>query len=56
MITRVIEPKGYSKKQLQEMGNDEIPYHEKELRPYHDKFINVGQIIPFSLIISAKKI
>jgi len=55
-ITRVIEPKVYSTKQLQEMEIDEIPYHEKGLRPDHDKFINVGQIIPFSLIISAKKI
>jgi hypothetical protein len=49
----VIEPKGYSRLQIQEMDFDEIPYHDKHI--INEKFVKVHQIIPFLLIISAKK-
>ncbi|MFX0085824.1 MAG: class I SAM-dependent methyltransferase [Candidatus Hodarchaeota archaeon] len=53
IIQKVIEPKGYSRMEIQELDIDEIPYYDKNI--INEKFIQVNQIIPFSLIISAKK-
>ncbi len=53
IIEKVIEPKGYSRMEIQKMDIDEIPYYDKFA--INEKFIEVSQIIPFSLIISAKK-
>lgn len=53
VLDRIIEPKGYSFKQLQEMNLKTVPYHDKNV--INEKFVRVSQIIPFSLIISAKK-
>ncbi|UCE13205.1 MAG: class I SAM-dependent methyltransferase [Candidatus Heimdallarchaeota archaeon] len=52
-IERVIEPRAYTMKQLQEMDLNTVPYHDK--KEINEKFVRVSQIIPFSLIISAKK-
>ncbi len=55
-IKRVIEPKGYSLTQIQEMNlkekEEKIPYFDNE---NNEKFIRVGQIVPFALIISVTK-
>ena len=56
-IKRVIEPKGYSLEQIQEMNlqekGEKIPYYDKN--ETNEKFIRVGQIVPFALIISVTK-
>lgn len=52
-IDRVIEPQGYTKDQLNILGEDEIAFYPV---PSNDKFIRVNLQIPFSLIISARKL
>ncbi|MHA1968441.1 MAG: class I SAM-dependent methyltransferase [Candidatus Hodarchaeales archaeon] len=56
-IKRVIEPQGYSLEQIKKMNLEEkgkkMPYYDKN--ETNEKFIHVGQIIPFALIISVTK-
>jgi len=52
LIERIVEPKGFSKDQLQISNFKDIAYYDKKI---NEKFIRVNQIIPFSLIISCRK-
>ncbi len=51
-LERVIEPRGYSLDELKKMDLQEIPYHNHMV---DEKFTRINQIIPFSIIYSAKK-
>ena len=52
MLERVIEPKGYSIEELNKMDLEDVPYHNHRI---DEQFTRINQIIPFSIIYSAKK-
>lgn len=53
IIERVVEPPPYTPKQLEKLG-EKVPYHDADGK--NTKFIKTHQLIPFSIIISAKKL
>jgi ubiquinone/menaquinone biosynthesis C-methylase UbiE len=52
-IECIVEPPAYTLEQIRRMDKKDIPYHDEE-RIDH-QFVKINQIIPFSLIVSAKK-
>ena len=52
-IERVLEPPGYSEAQIENLGENQVPYRDVNFIDH--QFITIHQKIPFSLIVSAIK-
>ncbi|OLS26109.1 MAG: putative methyltransferase YcgJ [Candidatus Heimdallarchaeota archaeon LC_3] len=51
-IEKIVEPKGFTLEQVKDLGN-KVPYRDETM--INEKFIEINQKIPFSLIISSLK-
>ena len=55
-IERVLEPPGYTEAQIENLGENKVPYQDTNYADFaNPRFITINQKIPYSLIISAIK-
>ncbi|MHA1993067.1 MAG: class I SAM-dependent methyltransferase [Candidatus Hodarchaeales archaeon] len=53
ILERIIEPRGYTLEELNNMDLNDVPYHNHMI---DEKFTRINQIIPFSIIYTARKV